>query len=134
MFYSASLNEFLQHILGHIDGNRKPDTLGGGVHGCVNANYLALNVQQRSTRVTRVDGGICLHQVLIALNPTVGTPHADGPAFCTQHTDGYGVVKGLTVGIADGNHPLAWTSGIGITKFQIGEQRILFCINDAEYS
>ena len=50
-----------------IDGNRKADPLGAGPHGDVQADHLAVDIQQRTARVAGIDAGVGLDQVVVAL-------------------------------------------------------------------
>src|SRR5438093_8627254 len=57
--------ELIGHMLGQIDGDGEADPLTAGVNGSVDADRLAMDVAERSARVTKVDRGISLDEVLI---------------------------------------------------------------------
>src|SRR5262249_55180318 len=60
--HAAQVNQVVEHRLGRVDGNGKPDA-GALLHAAgenhrVDADDLAARVQKRSTRVAGIDGGI----------------------------------------------------------------------------
>src|SRR5262249_52354131 len=58
----AALGVFVEHILGATDRQREPeaDIALLGIDGRVDANHVAMGVEQRSTAVAGVDGGVRL--------------------------------------------------------------------------
>ena len=58
-----------QHLLDHVHGDREREALALGIDRRVDADDLALEVQERTARVSRVDGRIGLEEVKYASPP-----------------------------------------------------------------
>ena len=83
-----------------MDGDGKPYAFAPGVDGCVDADELAQNIEQRTAAVAGVDGRVGLNQVgehaVLGLNGAVqGGDHARGHSV------------GKAEGIADGDNGFA---------------------------
>src|SRR5690554_3111314 len=99
---------------------------------CINSNYFTLNIEEGTARVSWVNGSISLHQVLIRLNAAIRTSDRNCTTLGTEYSNSHGVVKGLTVRIADCNYPFTRTGRIRVTKLECGEDRSFFSVNDAQ--
>ncbi len=99
--------ELAEDVLGHIDGRGETQTLARCHDGGVDPYDLALHVDERATRVSRVDGRIGLDEVVIGS----GT---DDPRLGGNDPLGEGVTE--AEGIAQGNDPLPDLQGIGIAE------------------
>ena len=83
---------------GHVDRDGKPDALAVGDDGRVDAHHLAVQVQQRSAAVARVDGGVGLDEIVIGTG-------ADDAALGADDAGRNGLLQ--AEGTADGHHPFA---------------------------
>src|SRR3989344_4313831 len=50
----------VQIPLGPVNGDRKPDILRSKYHGGVDADHISFQIDQRTTRIARIDRGIRL--------------------------------------------------------------------------
>ena len=64
----AAFKQLFGNRPGHVDRDRETDahvTAAAAEDRGVDANHLAIEIDQRSTRITRIDRGICLDEVLV---------------------------------------------------------------------
>src|SRR5581483_2180309 len=77
------LDQLLHDILCHVHRDGEADALkttGTGEDCCIDTDQLATRVDQGATRVARVDGCICLNEVLVVFNAQAAAPgRADDP-------------------------------------------------------
>jgi len=99
-------------VLGHGGGDGKADPLTRGHDGGVDADDLAVEVDQRTTGVPRIDGGVGLDEV-------VKGSGADDPALGADDTERDGVFQ--AEGIADGQNPGPDLEIRGVAEFEIGQ-------------
>ena len=96
------LDQALHDGLGHVDGDGEADAhvaAGAAGDGGVDADDLAVRVDQRAAAVAGVDGGVGLDEVLVVGDADVGA------ALGADDAGGDGLVEAER--IADGEHPLA---------------------------
>ncbi len=86
------------HLHRPIHGHREADPLGPRPHRHVDADHLAVDVQQRAAGVARVDAGVGLDQVFIGL----GVADLDRPVQGADDPLRDRVV--IAEGVADGDH------------------------------
>ena len=91
-----------------VDGDGKTDALGAGADRHVDADHVAVDVQQRPARIARVDAGVGLDQIVVEL----GVAHLDRPVQGADDAAGDRVL--VAVGVAHRNHRLA--------RHQVGER------------
>src|SRR4029077_12159198 len=89
--------------LGDVDRDGEADTLRVLAHGGVDADDVTAAVHERSTRVTRVHGGIGLDQVVQLLRALVtGIARGDLPSEARYDSGGHAVLE-RSQRIADGD-------------------------------
>jgi hypothetical protein len=100
--------ETLPH--GQVDGQRETDAFeiaaAADDHG-VDADYFAVDIEQRASAIAAVDGGVGLEealQLMVAL--------AEVPALSADDAGGHGLVE--SEGRADGDRPVADFNGVGV--------------------
>ena len=99
----------------HVAGDGKADPLPAGDDGRVDADDLTLHIQQRTTAVAGVDGGIRLQEV-------VKRTGMDITVLGRKDAGRDRVVQSKR--IADGQQPFPYQQGVGITELE--ERQILF--------
>src|SRR6516225_9627952 len=100
-FDLAAADQLLHHLARHVDrhGKTDPDIPAGWGHDRgVDADYSALEVDQRAARIARIDGRVGLDEILIALDARAAAEGADNPR-------GHGLAEAKR--IADGEHEIA---------------------------
>jgi len=88
-------------VEGLIDRDGKTNALSADADGDIEADHLAIDIQQRPSGVAWVDAGVALNEVVVFLlvaNLHVAVQGADDPA-------GHRVL--VAIGVADGDHLLA---------------------------
>ena len=93
------LDKLGEYRFGHIRRYGKSDALPGCHDGGVDADNLAVDVQQRTARIAGIDGGVGLDEILIRFDAHVGASGSRDDA------DRHGPVQ--AEGVADGDSPLA---------------------------
>src|SRR5215471_12060081 len=102
-----------QKVLHHVDWDREPDSLGLTDDRGVHPHHFPAHVEERPTRVARVDQGIGLQKVVEHSNP-------DHPLLGRDDSLRDGLLE--TKWIADRNHPVADIEFVGvaqITKWKV---------------
>ena len=84
-----------------VDGDGEADALRAGADGHVDADHLAVDVQQRPARVAGIDAGVGLDQVVVEL----GVAHLDRAVQRADDAAGDRVL--VAVGVADRDDRLA---------------------------
>ena len=113
----AMLQDLLHDAAHEIDGNRKTDPFGsaGGAvqHGGVDADQVALRVDERAAGIAEIDGGIGLNEILESRESELTA--ARGAHDALRH--------GLAdaVGIADREHDVADAQCIGAAHGHDGQ-------------
>jgi hypothetical protein len=103
----SALLELGKDLFGHVDRHREADRVRLRVDRGVDADHLAREVQQRTARVARIDGGVGLDEVVVG-------PLADVPAGSAHDAGGDGVVE--TERISDRDHPVAGKHRVGVAE------------------
>ena len=114
----AVFAELHHHALGEVGRDRKADAdraAGGGVDGGVDADDVAVHVEQRATGVAAVDGGVGLDEVVVGALADVAAAGGDD-------TGGDGAAE--AEGIADREHPVADALDVAIAELD-GGQRVI---------
>src|SRR5271165_4388525 len=112
-------DQLVVHLRYGVGGHGKANALiaaRAGVDGGVDADYLAIHVDQRAARVARVNGGVGLDERLEL------APGNDVAALGGDDACGYGFLK--AEGAADGENPVAHFHGVRIAQLG-GRQRLL---------
>src|SRR6516162_3482441 len=97
-FDLAAADQLLHHLARHVDRHSEadPDIPSGWGHDRgVDADYSALEVDQRPARIARIDGRVGLNEILIAFDARAAAERADNPG-------GHGLAEAKR--IADGEH------------------------------
>ena len=108
------LDDLIHHVARLVHGDGKADSLIalGSVSddGGVDADQFAAIVDQRTTGIARVDGGVGLDEVFVVFDAEVRAAggaddaHGDALADAERIADGQGVVADLDFrGVADGD-------------------------------
>ena len=90
------LLSWLTTSLAMLEGMAKPYALARGDDGRVDADHLAVEVDERTAGVAGVDGGVCLDEVVVGSGP-------DDPAL--GRDDARRDRVGQAEGVADGHGP-----------------------------
>src|SRR5690606_32141345 len=106
-----------------VDGNGKADALRRLCHRDVDADDFAVDVDERSAAVARVDGSVSLHDVRV-----IPFGRFKRTIFGADDADGHRMVK--TEGVADGDDPLA---GFGFGRRAEFERFQHFGVMDAQH-
>ena len=104
--------QLLDDRLGEIRGNREADShvaTGFAEDRAVDADHLAVDVQQRAARIAGIDRGIRLNEVIVRAL-------ADHAALGADDACRHGLLE--TEGIADRHHPIADTQVPRIPELQ----------------
>ena len=124
--HGTRIDEFVADPLGQIDRHGKADafaTAAVGRDGRVDADDLSLQVDQRSTAVTRIDGGIGL-QVILALGDAdsarLGRDDADRHRFLESERR------------SDCQHPITNLQGVAIAHCGCGQFARSLDANDGD--
>jgi len=76
----AAAFELVHHVHRHIDGNREGQTLiaaGAAVNLRVDADHLAVEIEQRPAGVAGIDGGVGLDERHVVIAGQVAAQRAD---------------------------------------------------------
>ncbi len=110
----AELKQLPVDLHGAVDRDGEADPRAAAVHRCVDADQLAVDVEQRPAAVARVDRRVGLDEVVVG--PALGADHAlDG----RDNPGGDGVAQ--PEGVADGDHRLADHQVVGAAHLHRGE-------------
>ena len=108
----AVRQDLLHHAAHQIDRNREADALGPAVgavqHRGVDADQIAVRIDQRAAGIAEIDGGIGLDEILEGREPELAA--AGGAHDALRH----GLAQ--TVGIADGEHDIAHPQRVGAAQ------------------
>src|SRR5262249_25402985 len=105
---ATTRDELPHHVARHVGGNREADPLPRGDDGGIDAHDFAVEVQQRPTRVARIDGGVGLDEIFVG-------GHADpGPRGGGDDAGGHRAIE--TEGVSDRDHPLADAQAVGVAE------------------
>ena len=93
----AVFDDAFKHLLGYAHGNSKPDAHAAarfGINGGVDAQQIALNIDQGTTRVAGVDGSVGLYEVFECVDAQLVAPQ------CRNDATGNGLshAKGVAYG------------------------------------
>ncbi len=113
---TAFADQAVHHLPGGGNGDGKTDAhvaARAGVDGRVDADQVAIGVDQRSARVARVDGRVGLDEVLEGVDAQLVAPQSADDAA------GHGLAD--TKGVADGQHRVAHLQGLGIAQGDGGQ-------------
>ena len=113
--YFAVLDQLVHNVHRHVGGDGEADAhiaAGGGEDGGVDTDQLAVEIDQRAAGVARVNGGVGLNKILVALDTQAGA------AQRRHDTGGHRLTE--TEGVADGDHEITHleTGGIGDTDLR----------------
>src|ERR1051325_10493879 len=103
----AFLDEPGSNVFGRINADRETDALGRENHRRIYPNNFAARINQRTTRITRVERRVGLHNVV----NQPACPGAKGPAQGTDHTGGHRALEPVRIANRDGY--LAYPDGFG---------------------
>ena len=112
MHHLAALGELARDTLGQVDGNREPQPgPRPGAHQGVDADHLAVGVDQGAAGVAGVDGGVGLDQV------EAFVAEAQAVDVAVQAADDAQGDRALqAVRAAQGDRPVAHLQGLGIPE------------------
>jgi hypothetical protein len=104
------MGEDLLHDAPHeVDRYRKTDALRAAVgaiqYRCIDADQIAVCVDERAARIAEVDGGIGLNEILKCHDAELAAPRGADDALSHRLTQ--------SVGIADGQRDVADPQGVG---------------------
>ena len=111
--YHVAVRQDLLHDAAHqIDGNGKADAFGSPVgavqHGGIDADQIAVGVDERAAGIAEIDGGIGLDEILEGGEAKLAA--AGGADDALRH----GLAQ--AVGIADGQHDIAHPQRVGAAQ------------------
>ena len=111
--HHVAMRQDLLHDAAHqIDGNREADAFGSSVgavqHRGVDADQIAVRIDERAAGIAEIDGGIGLDEILESRQPEL--PAAGGA------DDALGDGLAQAVGIADREHDIAHPQGVGAAQ------------------
>ena len=113
----AALHDLLHHAAHEIDGNRKSDAFGAAIgavqHGGVDADQVAVRIDERAAGIAEIDGGIGLYEILEGCKPELLAPGGTHDAL--------GDRLAQAVGIADREHDIADTQGVRAAQGHDGQ-------------
>ena len=101
--------QLFDDLLGHGGGDGEAEPLARGDDGRVDAHHLAVQVDQRSAGVARVDGRVGLDEVVVGTGP-------EHPALGRDDACGDRVAQ--AEGVADGQDPGPDLELVGVREFQ----------------
>ena len=113
----ARRDQLCHHGAGEIDRDGKPVAgIESGLTGDrrIDADDLAPHVDQRSSRVTGIDRGVGLNEVLNRV--TAGVQPREQPSFGAHDSSRHGESKRFAERVADRQHPLADARRVGIAE------------------
>src|SRR4030042_1713679 len=90
--------ELRGNLLGHVDRDRKANSLAFGNDGCVDAHHLAFQIDEWTSAVSGVDGGVGLNKVVIR-------PRSDHSSLGADNAGGHGLFQSERA--PNGYHPAA---------------------------
>ncbi len=100
------------HAAYQIDGNCEADALGSSVgsieHGRIDADQIAMRIDERAAGVAEIDGGVGLDEVLECRQTQL--------AASRRAHDSLSHRLAQAVGISDGQHDIADPQGIGAAE------------------
>ena len=93
----------LKDLLGHVGGNGKANALGEVNDGGIDADDFAAQIEERASRVARIDRRVRLNEIFVSREIDVFSPDS------AHDAEGDGSVQ--PEGISDGKHRLADAHG-----------------------
>src|ERR1700730_18996773 len=117
--------ELIHHMLGKIDRNRETDSrisAGAAVDRGVDADYLALGVEQRAAGISRIDGSIGLDEIVVvaAEHTALGTDDAGRSRQREAER------------ISDRDHPISNIHAVGVAKLCDRKRIFALDLNERE--
>ena len=133
----AVLDQLVHYVHRHVGGDGEADAhiaAGGGENGGVDADQLAVEIDQRAAGVARVNGGVGLNEVLVALDAQAGAAQ--------RRHDAGGHRLPEAEGVADGDHEITdlEAGGIGdadlrqvLGAFQFQHRQVHFLVQAHQF-
>ena len=107
----------------HADRDGEPNSLPLRNDRRVDADHLALHVEERSPAVSRVDGGVGLDEIVIR-------PRADHAALCADDPGGDGLLQ--AEGVPDGQNPVSHPELLRVARFRDRQAVVRFDLDQGD--